>query len=89
MKIKIRKKSRRETQKNASKTILDKRIKLPTNIRLGVIGIIFLFLVFSTFNANAIDEEPKVTIKTDIIFSYSQNANFDYIVYLTDNMVYD
>ena len=89
MKIKIRKKPRRETQKNASKTILDKRIKLPTNIRLGVIGIIFLFLVFSTFNANAIDEEPKVTIKTDIIFSYSQNGNFDYIVYLTDNMVYD
>ena len=89
MKIKIRKKPEEETQNIASKTILDKRIKLPTNIRLGVIGIIFLFLVFSTFSANAIEEKPKVTVKTDITLSYSQNGNFDYIVYLTDNMVYD
>ena len=89
MKIKRRKKPREELKNTALKNILDKRIKLPNNIRLGVIGIIFLFLIFSAFNANAIDEKPKVNVKTTVKFDYSQNGDFDYIVYLTDNMVYD
>jgi len=89
MKIKRRKKPREKIKNTALKNILDKRIKLPNNIRLGVIGIIFLFLIFSAFNANAIDEKPELNIKTTVTFAYSQNGDFDYIIYLTDNMVYD
>jgi len=89
MKIKRRKKPREEIKNTALKNILDKRIKLPNKIRLGVIGIIFFFLIFSAFNANAIDEKPEINIKTTVTFAYSQNGDFDYIIYLTDNMVYD
>lgn len=88
MKIRIRKKSK-EKQDLPVKNILDKRIKLPNNIRLGAIGIIFLFLVFSIYSAQAINEESKVTIKSNVISSYSQNGNFDYIIYLKNNTVYD
>ena len=86
MKLKVKKQQKQDT---TLQNILDKRIKLPNNIRLGAIGIIFLFLIFSVFSVTAIDEEPTVTFKTNTVSSHSQNGNFDYTIYLKDNTVYN
>lgn len=86
MRFKIKKKQKNDTK---IQSILDKRIKLPNNIRLGALGIIFLLFLFSVFNVTAIDEEPKISFKTNTIASYTQNGNFDYTIYLKDNTVYN
>jgi hypothetical protein len=89
MKIKIKRKPQKVTEDTKKKSFLDKRIKLPYKIRLSIIGILFLFLIFSIFNVTAIEEEPKTTFKTDILFVYNQYGDFDYTFHLTDNTVYD
>jgi len=88
MKIRVKRRTK-EKQDAPARNILDRRIKLPRNMRFGAIGILFLFFVFSVYNLQAIDEEPKITIKSNVISSYSQNGNFDYTIYLKDNTVYD
>jgi len=89
MKIKLNKTPQDNTQKTGLNRVLDKRIKLPNRIRLGVIGIIIALLVFSTYSATATDEETKTSYKTDVIYTYSQNGVIDYTIHLTDNTVYD
>jgi hypothetical protein len=54
MKIRIKKRDK-EKQDVPVRSILDKRIKLPNNIRLGAIGIIFLFLVYFVFKTGGED----------------------------------
>ena len=65
------------------------RIKLPNNIRLGVIGFIFLLLMFSAFNVNAANQKPENTEQITQTLNYNQNTNFDYTVFLKNNTVYN
>ena len=89
MKIKVNKIPQDNIQKTALNRIFDKRIKLPNKIRLGAIGIIIALLVFSTYSATATDEKTKISYKTNVVYTYSQNGVFDYTTHLTDNTVYD
>jgi len=87
MKIKI--KAKKEKQEKPIKKILDKRIKLPINVRIGIIALILAILIFSTYSATATDEEKQIKFETITLFSYTQNGDFDYVIYLKNNTVYD
>jgi hypothetical protein len=71
------------------KNILDKRIKIPKKIRLAIIGIIVIFLLINLLNLNAAYEKPTTKYNTYTKYSYGQKGEFDYLVYLVNNSLYE
>lgn len=74
--------------KNKIKKGYKKRIRLPRIIRLALIGLISLLLLYSVINVYASYQKQEVTTKSYTVFSYYQDGNFNYRVYLTDNSIY-
>lgn len=83
MKIKINKKAKGKTSK-----IFKKGIKLPSNLRLILLGFLIVLLLICAGMAYGAYQQPETTTESVVNTSYTQTGKFDYIVYLKNNTVY-
>lgn len=65
------------------------KFKIPTIIRLSIIGILLVIILLSIFNVTAYYQKPTTTEKSTSTNIYSQYGSFNYLVFLENNTVYE
>jgi len=66
-----------------------KRIELMKNVRIGVIIILTLTIIISLLTLYHAYRSPDVINREIIVTRYSQSSNFDYVINLNSNKLYD
>lgn len=74
--------------KQATKTLSEKRIRLPKIFRLTIIGVIAIILLFSIISAYGAYNKQETTTKIIETLNYNHYGYFNYKVYLKNNTVY-
>ena len=84
MKIKINRNKHEKTKK-----VFSKRITLPNNLRLLIIGIIAIILLISAYNVYAAYQKPATKEESEVSISYTQEGIFSETIYLKNNTIYN
>ena len=66
-----------------------KKIKIPLTIRMLAIAVLGIILIISAFSTYAAYQEPTTTEEPYTTLTYRHSSRFNYIVYLTNNTVYN
>jgi len=84
MKIKINKQKHEKTKK-----VFSRRITLPTNLRLLIIGTIIIILLVSAYNVYAAYQKPATKEESEVSIYYTQEGIFSETIYLKNNTIYN